>query len=378
MENLFCRRIVPEAPRSRSLLNAQLGLAALMLLLLGCAERRPLDHQPAAPLLFLSLSVPSGIGIDVIDMNADSVIHRIPDAGSAGSINIQASPDASHLVTLNNNHEFTVFEIPGRTEIASTPTQAVGFCISPRSDRVIGWTHDSIIVYTLPELHHDTAIELAVKFCLAGPSDTMLLAFRQRPDTILNQFTYVISTISLINFQVSEPVRLRSPLTGKGIIVLEAVFSPDRQDLVLVGYDEIGNAAFSFNLSDLRPNFRTDIETLASTLALSPDGTFIWVTQYFPPRLDPPPLSLGYVLIVDAQSGMVGDTIRTIGLRYGRPEWPLPVFQIGFHPYEPKAYVSALSSQPALFVVDTKSHEITNMLYDDVRTSVHIMTIASP
>jgi hypothetical protein len=66
-------------------------LASAALLILNCAERRPLQHRPVDPLLFISLATPDGIALDVIDTGTDSILQRIPNAGSPGALFIRST-----------------------------------------------------------------------------------------------------------------------------------------------------------------------------------------------------------------------------------------------------------------------------------------------
>lgn len=108
----------------------------------------------------------------------------------------------------------------------------------------------------------------------------------------------------------------------------------------------------------------------------TPDGREIWLVQSFPSVIVPPPTELGYILIVDAVTGVALDTVRTIGLRVGQPTWPLPIALIAFHPSGEKAYVTSYRSEPAFLVVDAAGRLVQKTLYGDVYTNVLGMALS--
>lgn len=131
----------------------------------ACSEERPLGQKPADPLLFLSIDVPYTTAIDVIDTGPDTVIQRMPDAGSVLGYDLHTTRDGAYLVTFYLVHELSVFDVSTLTEVASTPTKSVRVALSSAPPRVIGWSDDSVFFYNLPHLDRDTSFAMAIDFC---------------------------------------------------------------------------------------------------------------------------------------------------------------------------------------------------------------------
>jgi hypothetical protein len=167
--------------------------------------------------------------------------------------------------------------------------------------------------------------------------------------------------MSTDSWAVIDSFRFVSPATQGPLHVKEAALTPENDKMYVLARDGMSDALFLFDLNDHSCLFRLPLAS-NSGFALSPDAREIWVVQGYGYTGHPVPSTLGYVLIVDAQSGAPLDTISTLGLWIDRPDDPFPLGPLVFHPTEPKAYLCSGWPYQSLLVVNTKSREVESIL----------------
>lgn len=353
------------------------GIALVAFVLHGCTRERTLGPQLPRYTLFLTVANKGDISIDVIDLGLDSVVHRIPDAGTPASVAILANLDGSALVTFDIARQITVFDVATLSQISSIPTKCRAVSISSRPPRVFCHEEDSVLVYDLPSLDLDTVLRFSVESFVESTDKNELYGLQRTWDSAFGHFSHSFVRISGSTFELTDSFRLVSPATDRGIIVTGMELSASTEEVFLRGYDDHGRALYSFNVETRRCKFRLPIESLLGGMAVTPDGRYVWVTEGYPYMIEPPPQALGHVLVVDAATGVPVDTIHTRGLRIGDSNATLPLGGIGFHPMEDKAYVVSTGTRPALLVINVPDRTIKETLYEDIHTTAFFMAIAA-
>jgi hypothetical protein len=211
----------------------------------------------------------------------------------------------------------------------------------------------------------DTVWERGFELFVDSPLPGELVGIVRAPDSALHQFSDVLIRLDVASGSVVDSFRFVSPATGRGVIALQAVTSPNKSALYILGYDESGPALFAFDVTDHTSFFRHPLLTLFGSCQITPDESEVWVTQsaVFDPHL-------GYILILDATTGTPKDTIQTADIRLDKPGAGLAVWNIAFHPTLPKAFVDSHATVPGVLKINTDDHSVGDVLYDSTPTIV--------
>lgn len=338
----------------------------------GCSSERSLDSDRPDALLFVSVVVPYTTAIDVIDTGSDSVLQRIIGV----EFDLHTTRDGAYLVTFFLVREISVLDVSTLTEVASTATKSVRVTVTSDPPRVIGWSDDSVFVYSLPQLDRDTAFAMEIDHCRESRDAQELYLISRSVDTMAQWYRSKLVRVSAKTFQAIDSFPLESPLPPTGLAVADAKVSANGNRLFLRATDGENVAVHCFDIETGRSVFRTPIGSELGGFDETPDGHELWVVQSFPSEMVPPPPELGNILILDSRSGLPLDTIHTVGLRVGRPDWTLPITLVTIHPDGRKAYVTSYQTKPALLVIDVPGRSVVKTLYGDVYTNVLTMALA--
>jgi WD40 repeat protein len=128
----------------------------------SCADERPVSPEPTLYNAYAIVQVPGGAAIDIIDMEADTVLRQIPSAGSAVSDFVATSPDGRYLATASTYGLITLFDL--QTEFILGSVQLAGSSVTFTSDpsRLIGCGGKSTVVLSLPDLEVDGSVRIFV------------------------------------------------------------------------------------------------------------------------------------------------------------------------------------------------------------------------
>lgn len=342
-----------------SLVVALVGLGGL-----ACSSERSVTPLPVSYRLYAIAAIGGGMAIDVIDAEADSVMRRIPSAGLNSPDDLEISADGRYLVTFSGGvtSGISLFDLRTESIVASNLINTEYAAFVNATPLLAGILRDSIIVYTTPDLSIDTVI----------PSDIVYFVRTNKPRELLGVSRHVTPTYygirrySAENWKLIDSFSLHSPVTNGPMAAFQAATSPDGERLYVLGGDGNGAAVFALELESHRIIFRQPVETFYGWIQVSPDGDEVWITQSFPAMFRPRPDHLGYVLMMDANTGSPIDTLKTLGMNANYPDEPLALQHIRFHPSGLKAFVTAFWGRPAILVVEVKTKEPSSMLYDQV------------
>lgn len=356
--------------------NAMCSMAIiLMTFLVSCSSERGVSVIPGPQLLFVAVSVPRTIAIDVFDCDADTLVTRIPDAGSAGSNVLSVSTDGKYLAVLDIVDLLSLFDVETLTKVVASPTHAEFMTFTFAPNRLVCSRPESTFVYEYPAMTLDTVWERGFELFVDSPLPGELVGVVRAPDSVLHQFSDVLVRLDVASGSVVDSFRFVSPGTGRGVIALEAVMSSNKNTLYILGYDESGPAVFAFDIASHASVYRQSLLTLAWSLAVTPDAREVWVTQS---AIDDPPPNLGYILVLEAATGTPKDTIRTSDVRLDKPGSPLSIRRIVFHPTLPKAFVDSYATVPAVLEISATSRSIDGALYESKPTLVFDIAMGKP
>lgn len=144
--------------------------------------------------------------------------------------------------------------------------------------------------------------------------------------------------------------------------------------IYLLGADWSSPAVFAYSLREQRIVYRANLYSAFGRCKLSPNQRELWVTDPGPPPLfgDAWP---GHILVLNATTGAVLDTIHARGLDDEFPDIRWRVDDIQFVPERTKAYVNCMFRGPIL-VINTKTREITkHLLHDEGRSADAIIAL---
>lgn len=348
-------------------MTIRLLLVTFALSSLACSSERPVGQIPVRYYLYASVAVPGGYAIDIIDIETDSILQQIPD----GEASITASPDGDYLAAVSSFGDLRLVDLKTQ-EIVESGAKGRGAYFTSEPLRLLGSERESTVVYNLPDLSIDTVLPLGRLYYLRSCKRSEVAAVLRRSDPYYAGFVRMTAG----SWCIVDSFAFRSPAADGGVGVLNQALSPDGHRLCVIGADGLSPAVIVFNVNDHTPVLRVPVETSFGWVEFSPDGQEIWITQSFSSLTRPPPTQLGYVLVIDADTGEPTDTIRTIGLSSFTPQWPLTVQQIVFHPTDEKVYVQAVMDEPGLLVTDTGSKTILSLLYAVDFTDVTSITMA--
>lgn len=329
--------------------------------------------MPPRYVAYATVEVLGGVAIDVIDAEADTVLRRIPSAGIGSPMSLAASSDGSWLASFNGTARsgVTLFDLRTESVVTVESVQVETGDFLPGGSRLVVHHRDSTIVYNVPELTVDTSMSFGRLYGVHSRRQNEIAAVVRHLNSAYNSFIRLATD----DWRIIDSFTFVSPMSDGGILALSTVFSQDGNRIFVLGADAAGAAVFSYNVGDHSMLFRVPVESVLGRIQATPNGDELWISQSYSNLTYPPPQHLGYVLVIDADTGVPIDTIRTTGLSRFTPQWPLNLRQIAFHPLGKIAFVAALEN-PGLLVVDTETKEVVSLLYEDDHISVFDIAIS--
>jgi hypothetical protein len=232
---------------------------------------------------------------------------------------------------------------------------------------------DTLKIYSFLDFSLDTSFMVSCRWPTALPGSDRALMLRLRgprgapPERSLFTILDMATRQFVDSFVISDG--LPSPMQAWTFDVSE-----DGRMLYAIGHDNVVPFVAGFSLNGRQLEFRTLLSSVYGHCRLSPDQRELWVTDPGPPPTIGPSWP-GHILILDAMTGVIKDTIHTRGLDQVYPDIRWRVDDIQFVPGSNKAYVNCLYRGPIL-VIDTKSKEITkHLLHDEGRSADAIVAL---
>lgn len=304
-----------------------------------------------------------GTAIDVIDAEADSVLRRITSAGLNSPDYLEISADGRYLATFSGGvtSGMSLFDLQTESIVAANLIKTEYASFVTAMPLLVGILSDSMFVYRIPDLTIDTVVSTDIHYFVPVSREREVIGISRHTTPTY----YGLRRYSAESWELTDSFTFRSPATDGPIAAFHAATSPDGERLYVLGGDGQGAAVFAFHLATHEVVFRRSVETSFGWIEVAPDGAEVWITQSFPAMFRPHPTHLGYVLMMDADSGSPLDTLRTLGMNANYPNEPLALQEILFHPDREKAYVLAFWGRPAIVVIDTRSKEFSSFLYSE-------------
>lgn len=326
--------------------------------------------------VYACIGAPDKAAIDVIDPDEDSVVYRIRDASVPFGVILSVSRRGDFIAALSPHMELGVFDGATFLALRSASTRADDIKLVSDPTRLLGITPDSTIVYDLPELEIDTVWNRGFRNILPLSLGREFLGFTPVWDSVEQKFMQGIVRMDAWSGAISDSFSFRSSLTPEGLFPYAATLSANEEHIFLIARAPEGVAVVAFDLPSHACIYKWPIETISGSLAVTTRGDELWVTQGFSVYYSPYPAHLGYILILDVESGIPKDTIRTLGMRLNDPTVPLALSSIQTHPTLDKAYVVARSSRPGMLVFNTVTRELDTVFYLESGNSIFDVGIA--
>ena len=336
--------------------------------LFACGSDDPV-HTPVEYLL--CAGVRPGGWIGVFDCKNDSLVDSLGYPGMLAPW-LYASSTGKYVASAESGRPTRIWDLRSRTQAGELESPEQVLFLDDR-DALLTSNHiDTVKTYSIPGFAVDTSIWLRLSHPvrLAAGALAVGVRLRGRVDFPADQSQIAVielNTLKLVDsFTVddgSEPVQFRW---------IEP--SRDGSVLYLLGADWSSPSVIAYSLRDHRVVFRTNLYSALGSCKLSPDQRELWVTDPGPPPTFGEAWP-GHVLILNATTGAILDTIHTRGLDDEFPDIRWRVDDIQFVPGQDKAYVNCLYRGPIL-VIDTKSKEITRfLLHDEGRSADGIVVL---
>lgn len=326
----------------------------LCMLLAACSDDKT---TPTQEHYLLCAGVRPGGWIGVYDCDNDSLIDSLGYPGMLTPSELTGSSTGLYITSLESGRPTRVWDLRSRTQVSTllAPEHAV---FLEDHGVLLTTTLDTLRTYQLPEFAFDTAFWIRLRNPIRLSTQDTILCIVARgsagsPPDYSQIGVFDLNSLTLVDsFTVdegSEPVQCRW---------IEP--SRDGDVLYLLGADWSSPSVFAYSLKDRRVIFRANLYSALGRCRLSPDERELWITDPGPPPTFGEAWP-GHVLVLDAKTGAILDTIPTFGLDEEFPEIRWRVDDIRFVPGGHKAYVNCMFRGPIL-VIDTRSKEITNFL----------------
>jgi hypothetical protein len=347
----------------------------------GCSSERGVTPPPVKYNVYVNRAVTGGEAIDVIDAEADTVYHRTPFTHAT---RFEASPDGKYLAWYSGGDPGTLTLLDGTSFVTITSvqlrrTRAISLAFVGDPLQLLFMADDSTLIFEIPSLDVDTVWNRRLWAVRPTAQKGEMIAFAPLEDLEQQRYFPGIARIDVETGVVNDSFTLRCPDIPFPPCCGGWAVSPNGRRVYWISapIGSAGSALFAFSVEDGSCIYQTPVEVGSGDVAVTPDGEEIWITQggSSPPN-DFVPTHLGYILILDANTGTPLDTIRTLGLRVDRPDMPLNLQEIIMHPTLSKAYVAGVIGQPGVLVINTKSRMIETTIYPGKTTYIYDIAIA--
>lgn len=329
------------------------------------------DDPPPGVDYLLCAGVRPGGWIAVFDCINDSLIDSLGYPGMNTPLQLSGSSTGQYITSLESGRPTRVWDLRSGTQASELRAPEYAIFLEDRN-LLLTATVDTLRRYRLPGFEIDTAFWGRLWNAVRLTEPGTLLAInprgpRERPLDYAQLVFFDINTLTLLDsFTVddgSEPVQVRW---------IEP--SRDGNMVYLLGADWSSPAVFAYSLREQRIVYRTNLFSAVGRCKLSPDQHELWVTDPGPPPTFGEAWP-GHVLILNATTGAILDTIHTRGLDENHPDIRWRVDDIQFVPDQNKAYVNCMFRGPIL-VINTKTKEITkHLLHGEGRSADAIVAL---
>lgn len=353
-----------------------LALALLGALLLACSSERRIDPiNPHYSLLVGLVPLTEQTEIDVIDTDTDSIVERIRDLEGPVAMTIVAATDGSAIAVLKIEQEIALFDRQTLLRTGLAPTRATNIAFVGSPPRLAAVSGDSVVVYSVPGLHVDTVWHREMRRILPLSTGDQFIAAAVIWDSISQQPGWGLIRMDAWTAEITDSFPFRSALTPYSFYPWATTLSSDGKRFYAVGSDRDGSAVAAYDLVTGLCLFRQSLETDIGGIAVIPEQNELWVVQGYERFISPIPKHMGYVLILDAQTGLAKDTIRTLGMREGAPDKPLGLGAIIGHPDNPSVYVTSSSGFPSVLKFNSTTRRLEKVVYGSPQSVYGICVI---
>jgi WD40 repeat protein len=306
--------------------------------------------------------------IEAIDTESDSVTDVLTGFTTATSVGgMSLSTDGRYIGIIQSVSSFEprpalVLDVRTHEVVAQLSSDINGLLFLSDGKRLLGICNDSTLVYSIPSFSLIDTWQVELTLCREVPRTSWLIGVDRPPASQGQQDRGLITIFDQDTRVLRDSFRIDQHPGDFGFAVNGLEVFSDQKTLAafsgneVIRYDYINKHALYHAITD---------DDAFANISVSPDESEIWITKYdLEIQIGHP--YVGYLIVLNAKTGGVEDTIQTIGYRVDVPGKPVPVRSVIFHPSFSKAYVSAYSSRPGLIVIDRATHEIDDALFKDI------------
>lgn len=338
---------------------------AAVVALSSCGDDEPL---PAVHyLLCAGIHQVGGDGwIAIIDCDTDSLVDSLGYPGMLGMLLVTGSSDGNFIASRESNRPTRIWDMRSMSRIAAIGSGEPVFM--PSLAIYVAARIDSLLIYSLPDFVVDTSIGLRMRHPTRMPGTTRIAAVRERgPLDQLGDLSQVV-ILDLSDRQLVDSFSIVGQGSAQPLQIADIATSSNGGNFYAIGRAPAAQPIVAcLEVASGTLSFQSDVTAATGKCKLSPDGKELWVSDPGYPPIFHDPIWPGQLLVLDARTGTVLDTIPTLGLD-ANPSTRWEVDDIQFVPGMNKAYVNCRpyygQSRPIL-VIDTKTKEVTGMIFGD-------------
>lgn len=348
-----------------SLIRRIVVVIAATVALSGCGD----DDDPPPAVHYLLCAGVHQIGGDgwiaIIDCDTDSLVDSLGYAGMDLPSQVVGSNRGNYLAVVETGQRPTkIWDMSTRT-IATEISGGIPLFIDSEN-MYCQRSSDSVNFYQMPSFVRDTAIQLRWWFPeLASNSRAVFAVHERGPEGHLGDLTQIVR-LSFASLSIVDSFSI--PDGESALQVADISVRADGSTLYALGRAAPRPPIVAgIDVSSREVLFRKSVTAATGQCKPSPDAKELWVSDpgYLP--IFHEPIWPGQILVFDASTGAVLDTIPTLGLD-PNPSVRWEVNDIHFVPGMNKAYVNCRpyygQSRPIL-VIDTKTKKVTGMIFGD-------------
>jgi WD40 repeat protein len=311
--------------------------------------------------------------IAVIDCATDSVIDTLR-YGFQRTPGVVASPDGRYLGVIGSGRPPLIWDVASRAPIGyfSAPTLFPTFL--PEARLVIGTPYESTLVFSLPSLTPMDAWPVELVDAQRVPGRSWVMGAEHRGYPPPGDDWSKLAVYDYAEGREIDSVIISPDEQGVGFQVSNFCLSPDGRRLYALGGGAGGGPSLvGYDLGHRQLLFRQQLYSAVGNCRVTPNGREVWITD--PGSGFESPIFPGLILIFDAATGTVLDTITTVGYP-PRPTQPLYVQDIRFTPTGEKAYVNCIKWGTPILVIDTQTRQITKLIFGGSRNMAGWIDVA--
>jgi len=355
---------------SRWIIGASLLAGGLAL---ACATERGLEPTPGEYWLYAAVPGDPEGWIAVIDCATDSIVDTLRYGFQRGGVGVVASPDGRYLAVTGSGRPPLIWDVARRMPIGyfSAPTLPPTFL--PDAHLVIGTPYESTLVFSLPSVTPMGAWPVELYNAQKVPGRSWVMGTDHRGYPPPGDDWSKLAIYDYAKGREIDSVIISPDEQGVGFQILTFCLSPDGRRLYALGGGAGGGPSLvGYDLDRRQFLFRQPVYS-AGNCRVTPDGREVWITD--PGSNLASPIFPGLIVIFDAMAGTVLDTITTTGYP-PRPTQPLFVLDIRFTPTGEKAYVNCRKWGTPILVIDTRTRQITKLIFGDSRNMAGWIDVA--